>query len=140
MVHDADGVRLGFGDAILTFQAMDPGPPWDSTLVSLDVFDLHVSRRVELHDAWSSLSEFFMSLSASWRGWEGSQEWVSIDRDLRLICHHDGIGHVVVTVSLGLVPPHEWHMPGWAATATIVVEPGALEGIAGALRKALDGR
>jgi hypothetical protein len=139
-VINADGVRLGFGDATLTFQAIESALPADEMVVTLDVLDLHASRRVELHEAWPSLSEFFRSLSASWRGWEGPREWVSIDRDLRLSCTHNGIGHVVITVSIGLLPPFEWHLPGWYATATVVVDPGALEAFAGALEKELGGR
>jgi hypothetical protein len=84
------------------------------------------------------MSDFFDSLAASWRGWAGTREWSNIERDLQLRCHHDGKGRVVVDVTMGV--PHPFDERGWIVTATIVVDPGALEGFAKALRGALDGR
>ena len=107
--------------------------------MALDVSTLHVSLPVDL-DTYGSgtLSDFFDSLAASWRGWDGAREWFNIERDFRLKCHHDGKGRVAVVVTMGI--PHPFDSPGWITTATIVVDPGALDGFAKALRKAVAGR
>jgi Family of unknown function (DUF6228) len=131
-------VRLGHGDAILTFHPAEDGSRGDPT-VTLDVNTLRASLPVDLDTyGGGSLSDFFDSLAASWRGWDGAREWFNIERDFRLTCHHDGKGRVVVVVTMGI--PHPFDSPGWIATATIVVDPGALEGFAKALRRALDDR
>jgi len=67
-----------------------------------------------------------------------TREWFNIEGDLRLNCYHDGKGSVAVVATLGV--PHPLDEPGWITTATIVAEPGSLEGFAKALRKAFDGR
>jgi Family of unknown function (DUF6228) len=137
-VDDREGVRLGHGDAVLTFYRADPASPRHAT-VTLDVYTLHASLPFDL-DTYDGhgLSDFFDSLAASWRGWDGAREWFNIERDLRLTCHHDGKGRVVVVVTMGI--PHPFDSRGWIATATVVVEPGALEAFASAFRQALDGR
>jgi hypothetical protein len=137
-VDDLEGVRLGYGDAVLTFHRAEQGAGTDPT-VTLDVSRLHASLPVDLdtYDA-GTLSDFFDSLAVSWRGWDGSREWFNIEREFRLQCHHDGKGQVAVVVTMGV--PHPFDSIGWIVTATILVEPGALEGFANALRGLLDGR
>ena len=87
--------------------------------MTLDVSTLHASLPVDL-DTYDggSLSDFFNSLAASWRGWDGTRDWFNIERDFQLKCHHDRKGPVVVVVKMGV--PHPFDSRGWIATATIV--------------------
>lgn len=137
-MDDLEGVRLGQGDAVLTFHLAEAGSKRHPT-VTLDVSTLHAALPVDL-DTYDGgrLSDFVDSLAASWRGWDGAREWFNVEGDLRLKCHHDGKGRVSAVVTIGI--PHPFDSPGWIATATIIVDPGALEGFATALRRALDER
>ena len=91
-MDDVDAVRVGHGDAILTFHRAGQGLRTNPT-VTLDASTLHASLPLDL-DTYDgrTLSGFFDSLAASWRGWDGSREWFNIERDFRLQCHHNGIG------------------------------------------------
>ncbi len=106
--------------------------------MTLDVATLHASLPVDL-DTYDggSLPTSSKSLAASWHGWDGTREWFNIERDLQLKCHHDRKGLVVVEVKMGV--PHPFDSRGWIVTATILVDPGAIEGFAIALRRVLDG-
>jgi Family of unknown function (DUF6228) len=75
---------------------------------TLDVSTLHASLPVDLdtYDG-ASLSDFFDSLAASWRGWDGAREWFNIERDFQLNCHHDRKGLVVVVVTMGVPHPFD---------------------------------
>jgi hypothetical protein len=89
-VDHQEVVRLGYGDAVLTFHPSKHGFKVDPT-VTLDVYSLHASLPINL-DTYDggSLFDFFDSLAASWRGWDGPREWFNIERDFRMQCHHDG--------------------------------------------------
>lgn len=78
-----------------------------------------------------ALAGFFGDLANSWRGWNGTKEWAGGSGETHLAATHDGIGHVILVVTMrahwkGRPPfPDEW-----AATGVLALEPGALGEIA----------
>ncbi|MBA2380493.1 MAG: hypothetical protein H0V73_00135 [Chloroflexi bacterium] len=62
-MDDLEGVRLGQGDAVLTFHLAEPGSRGDP-IVTLDVSTLHASLPVDLDAFGGSLFDFFDSLAA----------------------------------------------------------------------------
>jgi hypothetical protein len=137
-VDDERTVQVGHEGAVLEFHKPVPAQAQaESVVATLVLPGLTASRLVYLDDAGGGLPEFFGELAVDWRGWDGPRGWNSREDDLRLTCHHDRIGHVVIEVTLDRLPPHEWHRPGWTATASVVVDPGALQVIAVALHHLL---
>jgi hypothetical protein len=65
-----------------------------------------------------SLSLFFQSLAAEWRGWEGEKVWESLEEHLTLRCTSDKKGHAYLTVRVG-----ENKMGAeWSAEATLELD------------------
>ena len=88
---------------------------------------------VATHEFWGSepqhLVAFFDGLAASWRGWDGQREWTEVERDLSLVATHDGLGHVVLGVTLGTTfvsPPAD----SWLVRAPLKFDAGALDRLA----------
>jgi Family of unknown function (DUF6228) len=81
---------------------------------------------VHEHPDFSRLTEFFSGLERSWRGWDGTREWVSLEGELAITAEHTRT-HVDVTVTMR---GHE----GWTASTEIAVGPG--EEISNAVRAA----
>jgi uncharacterized protein DUF6228 len=79
-----------------------------------------------------SLADFFADLAQSWRGWQGAKEWDGMEGGLTLSCTHDGLGHVVIAVSL-----RHLSGAGWSAQAQVPVDAGQLDSVTDALRELL---
>jgi len=79
---------------------------------------------------WSNgLGQFFADLASRWRGFEGTLSYTSLEGELSIDAHHDGIGLVVCEVTLGTPIP-----PAWCLTAQFSLGAGAqLEEIADGL-------
>jgi len=96
---------------------------------------LHASHRV-LASFSERLPAFFGGLAANWRGWDGAKtlRFAEYGPDaMELTATHDGVGHVLLRVELGKVPPYKSYESGWAVTANVVIEPGSLGQIAEAV-------
>ena|ERR671926_36959 len=128
-----DITRLGQDGATIGFRPL--AEPEDVEVV-VDLPGLNVRERVSL-DERGQLSTFLASLAVDWRGWDGVRTLATFERDFELRCHHDRVGHIVVEVLLGRVPPHEWHQVGWRVHAAVVMEPGALDDVVNSLRRSL---
>jgi hypothetical protein len=73
-----------------------------------------------------SLAEYFSDLAAQWRGWDGVNEYASLEGQLSLSATHDRLG--TVTISIALRQP--WP-PDWSFEAELEFGSGAhLEAIA----------
>lgn len=128
----APEVRLGADGCQLIFE----GP----------AFAQHVGARIErgrflrVGDSIvldSTLPAYFAELGQSWRGWTGERVWQSAGEKLTLAARHDGIGHVLITVTIRNWDLRSERAPArtgdWSAAVVVEVEPAALEHIAAAL-------
>jgi hypothetical protein len=61
----------------------------------------------------------------NWRGWTGSKVWEGMEGGLRFRCAHDGLGHVIVGVSLSRLSDLEWTI-----NVDVPVDAGQLDVIA----------
>jgi hypothetical protein len=106
-------------------------------------YDARWSARLETgsvtatHGFWSGveperLVQFFDDLAVDWRGWDGRRAWTSVEHDLSLAATHDGLGHVLLWVTLGSVvaPPTDT----WLVRVPLQFEAGALDRVAAAAR------
>ena len=127
-------VEIGQAGATLRVEEPAPEQVGQSITVSIEQPGIAVSTRVYLDsDGGGGLVEFFRSLADDWRGWDGPRKWSTLEGDFQLTCVHNGIGRILVHAELGLDP---WES-GWKVTAVVVVDPGALQGIATALHHLL---
>ena len=67
-------------------------------------------------------TSFFDDLAESWRGWRGTKDWASYERDLRLSATADGKGHVFVRVNLAAGASDDQ----WRAQVELALEAGQL--------------
>ncbi len=61
-----------------------------------------------IYDMGDGLADFFADLSRSWRGWDGTKEYRSLEGQLGMTASHDGLGTVSCEVILGQPWPPEW--------------------------------
>ena len=69
---------------------------------------------------------FFDSLAESWRGWRGTKDWSSYERDLEFAAAADGKGHVFLRVKLAAGASDDQ----WRAEVQLLLEAGQLEAVA----------
>lgn len=70
-------------------------------LVTLTTKNFKVQKQVYAYDPSNNgLRKFFGELASSWRGWDGSKVWSSLEGEFSLACEHDGLGHVTVVASI----------------------------------------
>ncbi len=80
----------------------------------------------------AALVDLFERMATSWKGWQGTKEWASMESDMDLRCTHDGLGHIDLELSLiNKDGQAEW----WRSSAHLVVDAGQLDRIAFELRK-----
>jgi hypothetical protein len=127
-----DPIRIGGPTGSLTFaRGETAGSPADRVTWMLELPGLRVIDEVWLAD-WDGgaglLAKFFADIASSWRGWDGAKEWARGSGEVRLAASHDGIGHVVLRVTMrahwnGSRPyPDEWTVSG-----ALALEPGSLD-------------
>ena len=68
----------------------------------------------------------FDSLAEGWRGWRGTKDWSSYERDLEFAAAADGKGHVFLRVKLAAGASDDQ----WRAQAELLLEAGQLEALA----------
>jgi len=104
----------------------------DSYLVTVRGPDLNASGKV-WNGVGQSLGDFFADLALSWRGWEGSRGWSSLEGEFTLAAVIDRTGHVQLTAVLQVRLPALWKVQ-----LELVVEAGQLDHLA-AEAKSLEG-
>lgn len=57
---------------------------------------------------WDALASFFEDLATSWRGWEGTKQWSSAERDLTIVAESDALGHCYLTFNVQAGPDASW--------------------------------
>jgi hypothetical protein len=104
-------------------QRGDDGELW-YLRATLELDGLRAVKRISAHYAtcMDELIAYLGDLAASWKGWDGTKEYVSLEKDLSLSSRHDGYGHVRTEVTLNKQDgsSDEWSCTGWVTT-----EPGA---------------
>jgi len=96
-----------------------------------------LSAEVEIFDGLTvEAVNFFDSLNEAWRGWQGSRDYLSLERHLRRAATNDSLGHVTVQVTL----TNTTGVVRWKAEHPIVVEVGQLAAIAARARGFFDHR
>ncbi|MDP9206472.1 MAG: DUF6228 family protein [Gemmatimonadota bacterium] len=75
-------------------------------------------------DQSDGLAEFFGGLAADWKGWTGSREWESLERDLILSAKH-GPGGIALKVHL-----HDGAPPVWKLECELRLESAQLDQLA----------
>jgi hypothetical protein len=71
-----------------------------------------------VHEYGTVLPNFFRELADAWRGFDGVKSFASLEGELSIEAHHDGLGTVYCEVSLGQPWPPEW-------TLSLVLDFGA---------------
>lgn len=88
--------------------------------------------RVWAYTDADGLAGLFETMAEQWKGWNGTLEWGSIEREFIIKSKHDGLGHVEIQICLdkdcGALEP-------WRVEASIVVDCGQLDKIAKDVRK-----
>jgi hypothetical protein len=80
---------------------------------------------------------FLNDLAGNWRGWAGAKDWSDDHGTVTISATHDGVGTVLLAVSL--VPQPGWDGPGsWTLNMTVAVDPGSFNSVANELRRLLD--
>ena len=116
-------IKSAEGSATVTFTA-DGRDCHGETQFNCDLRAEGFSGRVTVCQGYRNLlSEYFLSLASSWRGWNGARSWMSDGDKIRLDASADESGHVTLKVALRTYG-------GTNLTARILIEAGALSQIA----------
>jgi hypothetical protein len=75
---------------------------------------------VRTFETQRGLRDFFGSLAADWRGWQGTRRWESIEHDLTVEATVDHHGHVALTFIL----QRDYRPDAWFVTVTVSVDAG----------------
>lgn len=62
--------------------------------------DVSFGKTIYGHTDHVALIELFERMAVSWKGWQDSWDWASLESDMSLRCAHDGLGHVDLELSL----------------------------------------
>jgi hypothetical protein len=114
------------GGARLRFSHREPvstAEPIEYFSVHVDNVALQASARVYAY--WHP-AELFEDLALHWNGWQGTRSFESLERELKLACTHDGLGHILISVDLRSGPYHL----DWTVHTAVLAEAGQLERMA----------
>jgi hypothetical protein len=64
----------------------------------------------DVWDMGTGLARFFRDLANSWRGFDGSKEYGTLEGQLVFSCEHDGRGTVTCKATLRQPEPPEWSL------------------------------
>ena len=82
----------------------------------------------------SSLTDYFGTLAAEWRGWEGEKEWDALEGQLSLSCTSDKTGHARLVVRVG----ETTHWDGWSAEVVLMLDVMQRDRIAKGVKRFFD--
>jgi len=72
------------------------------------------------------LVSLFRFMAKEWKGWEGSQEWTSIEGEFGISATCDNLGHILLTLTF-----KEFDGPeNWKANVQLFIDSGQTETIA----------
>ena len=64
----------------------------------------------KVYDIGDGPASFFRDLADSWKGFEGVEEYSTLEGELSFSCSHDGLGTISCTVTLSQPWPPTWRM------------------------------
>jgi hypothetical protein len=79
----------------------------------------------------AGVAALFDDMATDWRGWEGEQQWSSVEDDFTLSCETDARGVVAMTATL----KGPYHEGEWCVQAVIHVGASRLEELAGKVKQ-----
>jgi hypothetical protein len=103
---DAGDPSIGYDFIAFTAMVSAPGLSATSDVLSME--------------GPQGLREFFRSLAADWRGWEGARTWKSIEHDLSIEARVDRRGHVRLVFTLR----QSYRPDAWSSTVVAEVDAG----------------
>lgn len=77
------------------------------------------------------LVNLFMYIAKEWKGWEGAQEWSSIEGEFGLSATCDSLGHVMLAITIRELDGPEL----WNASVSLGLDSGQTEKIANQVRQ-----
>ena len=98
----------------------------DYFTVVYDSPSVKLRKRVWGYTDCDFLVNLFKFIAKEWKGWEGSQEWGSIEGEFQVSATSDKSGHVTLSIILKEIDGPEL----WDATVSLGVEAGQTETIA----------
>jgi hypothetical protein len=72
------------------------------------------------------LVSLFKFMAKEWKGWEGCQEWVSIEGEFGITATSDNLGHIVLALTFKEFDAQE----AWEANVRLCIDSGQTEKIA----------
>ena len=92
------------------------------------VTDAHLSAELEVAADYvpTHPGALFADMQQQWSGWSDDLIWQSVSGELKLLCRHDGLGHISIQVKLRA----GYMDDDWRVTATVIADAGQLESIA----------
>ena len=120
----AEMVELTNGKATVRFS--DIGDPfsdgYDFRDFTVELEDAGLSARTAVRTilGQSCLTAFLAEVAESWRGWDGTKTWRSLEGDLHLRVEHDGVGAVTFEFEVRDSPYDD----RWTASVCISLHAG----------------
>lgn len=122
-------IKSASGAGALEFLDRDPADvesPIEKFWARVCDANLSASSGVYSFDSWHP-APLFREMAEQWKGWTGELVWESMEGEMGLRCTQDRTGHVAIVIKLRSGPME----CDWSIEATIMVDAGQLEGIAG---------
>jgi hypothetical protein len=107
-------------------QPFDPAQPIE--YFSVRVTDLNLDATAKVYAGYfpAHPARLFAQMAQQWAGWSGELNWESLERELKLYCNHDGLGHITIGIVLRSGPyPQDWQVQ-----TSVVTEAVKLDSIA----------
>lgn len=95
----------------------------DSYFVAIQARNFQAEIEVSNQPYGTSPDEFFETLAANWRGWEGEKSWGAIEGEYSLVATADSVGHITLIATLASDP----FPPSWSGSISLILEAGQLE-------------
>ncbi|GJM40274.1 MAG: hypothetical protein DHS20C20_05560 [Ardenticatenaceae bacterium] len=92
--------------------------------------NLSASSKIYAFQPYKHITELFEHLATNWQGWNGEEEWVSLEGELTLTCVWQKTGKVKFSVTL--LSGH--YEDDWTIQTQLFVEPSQLDDIAFEMR------
>ncbi len=124
---DSVVIKSGNTSATLTFSEHEG----DYFSVTYESKAIKVYKRVWGYTDCDFLVNLFEFIAKEWRGWEGVQEWASIEGEFSVSANCDNLGHVLLDITIKEYSgPEEWRIE-----VSLGLDAGQTEDIAKKVRR-----
>jgi hypothetical protein len=119
---DSTVIKSGNTAATLTFSERDGG----YFFVTYESPSVKLRKRVWGYTDCEFLVNLFEFIAKEWKGWDGAQEWASIEGEFGISATCDNLGHVMLTITI-----KEFDGPEvWSSQVSLGLDAGQTENIA----------